>query len=171
VADCFPVDTPYRRNNEFDTLSPLHTPEHSLLLHKMVGLLNHAATHTRPDVLFITGILAIKMTTATENDIKDAKHVVCYLVTTPTLGLTFKRGVGHQLVAFLDASHLYHSDSKGHSGLCYRLGYLRSACFAFSSKRQPLVTRSSSESEIYVIDKGCHDLEWLRQLHIFLRCP
>jgi hypothetical protein len=171
MTDCSPEDTPYRSNKEFDSLIPLHTPEHSSLLHKMVGLLNHAATHTRPDILFITGILATKMITATDNDIKDAKHVVCYLLSTPTLGLTFKRGVGHQLVSFLDASHLYHDDSKGHSGLCYRLGYQRSACFAFSSKKQSLVTRSSSESEIYVIDKGCHDIEWLRQLLIFLRCP
>lgn len=171
MINCVAEYTPYRSNKEFDSIPPIHTPAYSDLLRKIVGLLNHAATHTRPDILFITGILATRVVDATDNDIKDAKHVVCYLRYTITLGLTFKSGVGHQLVSFLDASHLYHSDSKGHSGLCYRLGHHRSACFAFSSKKQSLVTRSSSESEIFVIDKGCHDIEWLRQLLIFLRCP
>lgn len=55
--------------------------------------------------------------------------------------------------------------------MAYRLGSKLSASFDFSSKKQSLVTRSSSESEIYVEDKVYHDIKWLRQLLKFLRCP
>jgi hypothetical protein len=164
------IVTPYRHHTALP-IELIHSDKHTDLLRKMVGLINHAATHTRPDVLFINGILATKVVTATKKDIDDAEYVIQYLLFTKTLGLTFKHCVGYQLVAFLDASHLTHRDGKGHSGLCYRLGFQRSACFAFTSKKQSLVTRSSSESEIYVIDKGCHDIEWFRRMLEFLRCP
>ena len=111
------------------------------------------------------------MTEANQSDIEDGLHIVKYLKGTPSLGLTFTNDIEPVLEAFLDASHLLHWDSKGHSGMAYRLGSDVSACFDFSSKKQSLVTRSSSESEIYAIDKGCHDIEWLRQLLKFLRCP
>ena len=164
--------TPYHniKRNSNETNST-HTPLLSDKLRSIVGLLNHAAIHTRPDILFSVSLLATRVTEATQSDIEDGLHIVKYLKGTPDLGLTFTNNVDSVLVAFLDASHLQHWDSKGHSGLCYRLGRYRSACFDFCSKKQSLVTRSSSESEIYVIDKGCHDIEWLRQLLTFLRCP
>jgi hypothetical protein len=71
----------------------------------------------------------------------------------------------------MDASYLLQWDSKGHSGLAYRLGTRKTACFDFTSKKQSLVTRSSTYADVYVIDKGSHDIEWLRQLMMFLGCP
>jgi hypothetical protein len=164
------IITPYRSHKALPS-ELIHSIQNTDKLRKMVGLISHAATHTRPDVLFVNGILATKVVTATKNDIDDAEYVIQYLLFTKTLGLTFKHSVGHQLVAFLDSSHLTHRDGKGHSGLCYRLGFQRSACFAFTSKKQSLVTRSSTDSEIYVIDKGYHDIEWFRRMLEFLRCP
>ena len=164
--------TPYRNNKrKYSEIDLTHTPKLTDKLRSIVGLLNHAAIHTRPDILFPTSFLATRMTEANQSDIEDGLHIVKYLKGTPTLGLTFTNNVEPILEAFLDASHLLHWDSKGHSGMAYRLGTELSASFDFSSKKQTLVTRSSSESEIFVVDKGCHDIEWLRQLLTFLRCP
>lgn len=172
MTDCDIALTPYRTNKrKFSEIELKHTPELTEKLRSIVGLLNHAAIHTRPDILFSTSFLATRMTEANQSDIEDRLHIVKYLKGTPTLGLTFTNNVKPVLEAFLDASHLLHWDSKGHSGMAYRLGQQLTACFDFSSKKQSLVTRSSSESEIYVVDKGCHDIEWLRQLLKFLRCP
>ena len=167
------VDTPFRNNKrKFLEIDPTHTEQLTEKLRSIVGLLNHAAIHTRPDILFATSFLATRVCEATQTDIEDGLHIVKYLKGTPKLGLTFTNNVEPVLEAFMDASHLTHiKDSKGHSGLCYRLGTSKSACFDFSSKKQSLVTRSSTESEIYCVDKGCHDIEWLRQLMKFLRCP
>jgi hypothetical protein len=172
MTDSETAPTPYRNNKrKFDEIDSIHTPAMTEKLRSIVGLLNHAAIHTRPDILFPTSFLATKMTEATESDIQDGLHIVKYLKGTPNLGLTFANNIEPVLEAFMDASHLLHWDSKGHSGLAYRLGSRKTACFDFASKKQSLVTRSSTDAEIYVIDKGCHDIEWLRQLMIFLRCP
>jgi hypothetical protein len=153
-----------RKHNEIDLIHT-HTPE---LTDK---LLNHAAIHTRPDILFATSFLATRMTEANQSDIEEDLHIVKYLKGTPTLGLTFAYNIAPILEPYMDASHLLHRDSKGHSGLAYRLGTCKIACFDFISKKQSLVTRSSTDAEIYVIDRGVRDIEWLRQLLSFLRCP
>jgi hypothetical protein len=75
-----------RKNNEIDSI---HTPELTDKLRSIVGLLNHAAIHTRPDILFATSLLATRMTEANQSDIEDGLHIVKYLKGTPTLGLTF----------------------------------------------------------------------------------
>ena len=88
------------------------------------------------------------------------------------MGPTFKHGVGVILEANIDASRdLKTEDTKGHSGFCYKLGSEQSASFYFVSKKQSLVTRSSNEAEIYAIDFGMHEIEWLRRLLAFWRCP
>jgi hypothetical protein len=172
MIDCEIAYSPFRnlkrKHNEIDSI---HTPELTDKLRSIVGLLNHAAIHTRPDILFATSFLATRMTEATQSDIEDGLQIVKYLKGTPTLGLTFANNVAPILESFMDASHLLHWDSKGHSGLAYRLGTSKTACFDFISKKQSLVTRSSTDAEIYVIDRGVHDIEWLRQLMSFLRCP
>jgi hypothetical protein len=164
--------TPFRNfKRKHSEIELIHTNELTDKLRSIVGLLNHAAIHTRPDILFATSFLATRMTEATQSDIEDGLHIVKYLKGTPQLGLTFASGMEPILEAYMDASHLLHWDSKGHSGLAYRLGTSKTACFDFSSRKQSLVTRSSTESEIFVIDKGVYDIEWLRQLMAFLRCP
>jgi hypothetical protein len=157
-----------RKHNEIDLI---HTPELTDKLRSVVGLLNHAAIHTRPDILFATSFLATRMTEANQSDIEDDLYIVKYLKGTPTLGLTFAYNIAPILEPYMDASHLLHRDSKGHSGLAYRLGTCKIACFDFISKKQSLVTRSSTDAEIYVIDRGVRDIVWLRQLLSFLRCP
>ena len=162
MTDSETAPTPYHNNKrKFNEIDSIHTPAMTEKLRSIVGLLNHAAIHTRPDILFPTSFLATKMTEATESDIQDGLHIVKYLKGTPNLGLTFANNIEPVLEAFMDASHLLHWDSKGHSGLAYRLGSRKTACFDFASKKQSLVTRSSTDAEIYVIDKGCHDIKWL----------
>lgn len=75
------------------------------------------------------------------------------------LGLAFANNIEPVLEAFKDTSHLLHWDSKGHSGLAYRLGRCKTTCFDFKSKKQSLVTRSTTDAETYVIDRDCHKIE------------
>ena len=76
----------HKRNNTNST--PLTTTQLEEY-RKILGLLNHCAIHTRPDILYSVSVLATYITTSTTNDLQDAYHVVKYLKGTPTLGLTF----------------------------------------------------------------------------------
>ena len=153
------------------TIDDIHTDECTIKLRKILGLLNHLAIHTRPDILFCVADLQTKVVTATENHIQAALHIVRYLKGTHTLGLIFAYGGDTNIYAYTDAARdLSHSDSKGHTGICMKLGNIKTAMFHFSSKKQSLVTRSANEAEIFSIDKGCLDIEWLRNLTKFLKC-
>eukprot|EP01035_Chromulina_nebulosa_P068849 gene68849-94353_t len=52
---------------------------------------------------------------------------------------------------FVDASFLSHSDLKGHSGCVITLG-LDGGIMATLSRKQKILTRSSTESELVAID-------------------
>ena len=174
LESCTGEDLPFisEYNNSQDITSHTHTETATNELRTILGLLNHAAVHTRPDIMFQTAFLATRVTNATINDITQAMHVVYYLQRTKSLGLIFTSGVGFQLEVFIDSSRDLNSiDSKAHSGICFRLGSSKSASFHFISKKQSLVTRSSNEAEIYAVDFGMHDIEYFRQILHFLRCP
>ena len=150
----------------------LHTEAATAELRKILGLVNHAAVHTRPDILYPVSELAVKVVDATNIEVELARHIVRYLKGTKSLGLRFKANVGTVIQVYIDASRdLKEDDVKGQTGISYRLGKQKSASFHFISKKQSLVTRSANEAEIFAVDFGIHEIEWMRQLLNFWRCP
>ena len=133
-------------------------------MRQIIGLLNHIAIHTRPDILFAVSNLATKIMDANEYYIEQAMHIVRYLKGTINLGLVFSSEVKMELVANVDASFLTHDDSKSHSGICYSLGEGNTACFFSRSAKQKLVTRSSAEAELYALDLSIIDIQWFRAM-------
>jgi hypothetical protein len=166
-----PFETLQSKSHTLQHISSSHSDTYTNQLRHIIGLLSHAALKTRPDIMYAVSELATKVTTATLQDIHAALHIAKYLQTTKTLGITFASDVGTTMEAFFDASHLTHSDGKGHSGMVYRLGSKSTAAFGFKSKKNTLVTRSSTDSEIFTADLGCYDIEWIRQLLQFLHIP
>ena len=130
---------------------------------KIIGLLMHAAIHTRPDILYAVSYLATKLSQPTVYYRKQALRVVSYLAGTPTLGLTFSAKGPIELFGFVDASYLTHDDAKGHSGWSFSLSE-HDAGFYSKSSKQKLVSRSSTEAEIQALDMAVVDAEWLRFL-------
>jgi hypothetical protein len=128
---------------------------------KIIGLLMHAAIHTRPDILYSVSYLATKLASPTAYHKKQALRVVKYLAGTPTLGLTFSSNGPIELFGYVDASYLTHDDAKGHSGMSYTIGEDNAAFYSRSFK-QKLVGRSSTEAEIQALDQSVVEVEWLR---------
>ena len=62
-------------------------------MRQIIGLLNHLAIHTRPDILFAVSSLATKIMDANEYYIEQAMHIVRYLKGTINLGLVFSSEV------------------------------------------------------------------------------
>ena len=136
-------------------------------LRQIIGLLNHLAIHTRPDIMYSVSYLATRITSANENDIEIGKHIVRYIKGTRNIGLTFSSQAELILYGYADASYLTHNDAKSHSGICYSIGK-NTACFYFKSNKQRLITRSSAEAELIALDLCVVDIIWFRNMLEFL---
>ena len=62
-------------------------------LRKIIGLLNHIAIHTRPDILFAVSRLSTNIMNANDEYINDGKYIIKYLKGTKDLGMTFSTKV------------------------------------------------------------------------------
>jgi Reverse transcriptase (RNA-dependent DNA polymerase) len=160
LQDAQPAHLPYR---VVPVTDPDTTPCDQTLYRQAVGLLLFAAVHTRPDIAYVTSVLATHVSAPTNDHLQQAYHVVRYLSTTRHLGLTFSPNGPVTMVSYVDASYNLHPDAKGHSGIAFSLG-LENAPFLHKSIKQSLVARSSSESEIAAVDRAVVDIEFFRAL-------
>lgn len=101
------------------------------------------------------------------------KHILRYLQGTATYGLSFTKSSNLKLSAFYDAdwgSDL--DDRKSTTSYCV---YLGSNLVSWSSKKQAVVSRSSTEAEYRSLDAVSAELAWLQylltELHIPLSSP
>ena len=109
--------------------------EIQIKLRQLIGLLNHLAIHTRPDIMYSVSHLATRITSANENNIEIGRHIVRYIKGTRNIGLTFSSQAELILYGYADASYLTPNDAKSHSGICYSIGR-NIACFYFKSNKQ-----------------------------------
>ena len=160
VLDLTPKDTPL-------PVVPAVTTDDTLIPQtqylKALGLLNHAAIHSRPDILFSCSYLATFSSAPTVHAYSLALHVARYLMSNPDLGITFSACGPVQLYAYIDASYNCHRDGKGQTGICFTLG-LESAAFYSFSRKQQLVSHASTEAEFQAVDSSVLEIEWLRYL-------
>ena len=126
------------------------------------------ATRTRPDLLLSLSVLSTKARSPNVHDMARLDRVIGYLWTTENLGLRIKIK-SLKLYAYFDASWACHSDLKGHTGIIVTLGFngLPLMC---KSKKQKVVSRSSTEAELIAMFEGLDYLLYLRRLVQFLGC-
>ena len=117
---------------------------------------------TRIDILMPTTYLASKCADPTLQDYQKLLRIISYLGGTTTTSMIFKRVDKMTPIIFADASHQYHlKDSKGHGGIIITLG---SAPIMTKSYKLKLVTRSSTESELVVLEEATTFAIWLKKL-------
>jgi hypothetical protein len=126
----------------------------------MIMKLMYLALRTRPDVLFAVTYLASKVHRATVHDEGRALRVIAYLRWTRDFGLTLSPK-DTRLHASVDASYCTHDDGKSHSGIAIGIG---GSFFSFRSKKQKLVSPSSTEAELNALFDASKPLTWARSL-------
>ncbi|KAK1681140.1 hypothetical protein QYE76_041988 [Lolium multiflorum] len=85
------------------------------------------------------------------------------------MGLTLTASPDTSLVAYFDADWAGCPDTRrSTSGYCV---YLGPSLISWSSKRQPTVSRSSTEAEYRAVANAVAECSWLRQLLQELHCP
>ncbi|XP_062166141.1 uncharacterized mitochondrial protein AtMg00810-like [Alnus glutinosa] len=134
-------------------------PEPSLY-HHIISALQYC-TLTRPGISFTVNQLCQFLHCPTPTHLSAAKRMLCYLKGTSDFGLLFTKGSLH-LYAYCD------SDWAGDPSDCRSTGgygvFLGSSLISWHAKKQPVVSRSSTEAEYRSLAVTIAELYWLRML-------
>ncbi|CAL2241824.1 unnamed protein product [Prunus armeniaca] len=134
---------------------------------QIVGSLMYL-TATRPDPMFVVSLISRYMESPTELHYQKAKRVLRYLKGTTDLGLFYKKETrnkkeaGGELMGFSDSNYAGDlDDKKSTSGYVFMLS---SAAVSWSSKKQLVVTFSTTEVEFIAATSSACQAVWLRRL-------
>ncbi|KAM2407389.1 hypothetical protein ACFX1X_026583 [Malus domestica] len=128
---------------------------------QIVGSLMHL-TATRPDTMFVVSLISRFMECPTEMHLAGAKRVLRYLKGTISLGILYKKGGHVELRGYSDSDYAGDlEDRKSTSGYLFMLSS-RAVCW--SSKKQPVVTLSTTEVEFIAAASCACQATWLRKI-------
>jgi len=134
---------------------PLNNPTE---YRSLVGGLQYL-TLTRPDIAYATNILCQRMQQPTIADFNRLKRVLRYIKGTIKLGLFLHSHSTMHLYGFSDADWVGCAETRrSTAGFCIYLGSNLISCTA---KKQPTVSRSSTEAEYRALASATADLTWV----------
>jgi hypothetical protein len=134
----------------------------------LVGALQYF-TFTRPDISYVVQQVCLHMHDPREPHLAALKRFLRYLRGTVDYGLLLQRSTSSELVVYTDADWAGCPDTRrSTSGYAVFLG---DNLVSWSSKRQPVVSRSSAEAEYCVVANGVVEAAWLCQLLAELHSP
>jgi hypothetical protein len=128
---------------------------------QIVGSLMYL-TATRPDIMFAVHMIARFMEHPLETHMTAAKRILRYIRGTSEHGVLYKRGRQAELIAYTDSDYGGDvDDRKSTSGYIFMLG---SGAVSWSSRKQPIVTLSTTEAEFiaaaYCVCQGI----WIKRI-------
>ncbi|KAL4023146.1 hypothetical protein IC575_016896 [Cucumis melo] len=157
--------TPMSTSLDLYTIAPPFNDP--LLYRRLVGSLQYL-TFTRPDIALSVNRVSQFMHKPTVIHFSAVKRILRYLCGTPTLGIKFRKG-SFSLQTFCDSDWAADtSDRRSTSGF---IAFLGSNPISWSSKKQSIVSRSSTEAEYCSLATTTADLYWIRQLLCDLHVP
>ncbi|KAG7599412.1 Reverse transcriptase RNA-dependent DNA polymerase [Arabidopsis suecica] len=162
-----PMDPTMHLTKEMGTPIPNPTSYREL-----VGRLLYL-TITRPDITFAVHQLSQFLSAPTNIHLQAAHKVLRYIKGNPGLGLMYPANTEICLNGFADADWGTCKDSRRSvTGFCI---YLGTSLISWKSKKQSVVSRSSTESEYRSLAQATCEIIWLQQLlrdlHVTVTCP
>ena len=126
-------------------------------------------TLTRPDIAFAVNKVCQFMHSPTKDHLQAVKRILRYLKCTIHHGLLLQRSSSFALHAFSNADWASNiDDRRSHSGYCIFMG---PSLICWYSKKQPTVSRSSTESEYRSLATATCEILWLQMLLAELQIP
>ena len=125
-----------------------------------IGFLMYTMLATRPDIAYAVSTLSQFMEAPRTTHWKAAQRVFQYLKGTRNLMLVLG-GEGEVLTGFTDADWASQRHRHSISGYAFFIG---SGAVSWSSKKQPIITLSSTESEYVALTHAAKEAIWLRKL-------
>ena len=119
-------------------------------------------TATRPDIMHAVSLISRFMECPKEIHLLAAKRIFRYLQGTANYGLFYKKGEKSDLFGFTDSDYAGDlDDRKSTSGYVFMLG---SGAVSWSSKKQPIVTLSTTEAEFVAATACACQAIWLKKI-------
>nr|KYP51590.1 Retrovirus-related Pol polyprotein from transposon TNT 1-94 [Cajanus cajan]KYP57682.1 Retrovirus-related Pol polyprotein from transposon TNT 1-94 [Cajanus cajan] len=119
-------------------------------------------TTTIPDIMYSISLISRYMENPIEMHLLAAKRILRYLQGTREFGLFYKKGEKSNLLGFTDSDYAGDQDDrKSTSGCVFMLG---TCVVSWFSKKQPIVTLSSTEAEFVAATTCACQAIWLRRI-------
>lgn len=160
MKDCNPVLTP----TEVGLKLTKHGTEkrvNATLYKQIVGSLMYL-TSTRPDIMYAVSLISRYMENPSEVHLLAAKRIFRYLKGTSDYGIMYKTTGKAKLIGFSDSDYAGDlDDRKSTSGSVF---IISSGAVTWSSKKQQIVTLSTTEAEFVAAASSSCQAIWLRRL-------
>ena len=123
----------------------------------MIGHVLWPVMISRPDTVFATTILSQFMLNPGPIHVKALKHLISYLYTMRKCWLTFG-GKDTKILTYTDADYAQQADCQSILGYCLIFG---AGAISWSSKKQNIVTLSSTEAKYIRHTNAMKDILWI----------
>lgn len=142
------------------------------LFQEKVGTLLYAAISTRPDIGFAVNKLTQRMQSPTVDDMKTCDRVFRYLAGTKTHGLLFGRSrrntsatsSNSSIVVSAWADSDWAGDPEDRKSISGWIAMVNGDPVSWASKKQKVVSQSSTEAELYAEAAAINESKWLQGL-------
>jgi histone deacetylase 1/2 len=162
MENCNPTSTPLSASEHLarDTGTPLGADD-SFRYRSVVGGLQYL-THTRPDISFAVNKVCQFLSQPTDVHWEAVKRILRYIKGTLQTGLQIRKSPSTGISIFTDADWAGCMDDRRSTG-----GYavfVGPNLISWSSKKQPTVSRSSTEAEYKALANGAAEAIWIESL-------
>nr|XP_040258199.1 uncharacterized protein LOC109776374 [Aegilops tauschii subsp. strangulata] len=166
MLNCKPAPTPVDTKAKVSALERSPASDAAFYC-SIVGALQYL-TLTRPDLQYAVQQVCLHMHAPRDSHWTLVKRILHDIRGTQSMGLTLTASASTDLVAYSDADWVGCPDTRcSTSGCCVYLGL---SLISWSSKRQPIISRSSAEAEYRAVANTVAECSWLRQLLQELLC-
>ncbi|PKU65281.1 uncharacterized protein LOC110106346 [Dendrobium catenatum] len=166
MTNCKPVSTPSHLKS---SNSPGLTAAYSnpTFYRQLAGCLQYL-TLTRPDIAYTVNKVCQHMQNPTILHFEDLKRLLRYIQGTLHVGLPLFRDKPI-LQSFSDSD--WAGDVKDRKSITGYCNFLGSSLISWSTKKQNVVARSSTEAEYRALASTAAEITWIRRLLHELNCP
>lgn len=162
MLDCKAVDTPICKPNDSNEDENLCHEKLNFPYREAVGSLLYLSAKTRPDLSFAVGFESRSQENPSQSDVMNVKRTLRYLKGTTDKGILFKpNGDLNTLIVYSDSDYASDKSRKSTSGyVCF----LNGAPIAWYSRRQSIISLSSTEAEFIAAAESVKEVLYLKSL-------